>query len=296
VLKENIKEFCGLEFVEDEVGFTSVPSYPSVEVACLNETFEQALTSLLKQVGPSQTLIPSFCFIDPFGFSATPFEIIKRYLKNESAEILLNFIYEETNRFIKHSNPKIQEHMSKHFGVTDLQELKDLIGDNTGGERKKIIVDYYSRQLTENAGVNHVLNFEIKKNGRTKLILFHATKNKHGLKLMKKVMWGVDETGSYLFDDKKNPEQIEFLFAKEVDEISLTEQLAGQIYEHFKGKKNITEDIVHDFVLFNTDFPIEVFMNNSLKLLKKQGKIDNVRKRDGSKYRHGFSNVYIDFK
>lgn len=294
-LKNNIKELCGLDIEDCTDDFVSVPGYQSILVKILNKSFDEALIQLMDTVGPGETLIPSFCFIDPFGFSQTPFETIKRYLSNESSEILLNFIFEETNRFITHKNAAIQEHMKTHFGVTDLDELKTLIGETKGEERKKVVVDYYSRQLMTESGAKYVLTFEIKKRGRTKLILFHATKNRNGLRLMKYVMWGVDGTGSYLFDDRKTPDDINFTFAEEFQKDILVGELADLIYREFAGNKNVTDAKVEDFILFETNFPIETFKSPALKTLKDRKRIVNVRKRNGTQYRHGFSEVYIDF-
>ncbi|MGQ7280006.1 three-Cys-motif partner protein TcmP [Brevibacillus thermoruber] len=293
-LKANIKEVCGLEWDEEvETFFQSVPGYPSLNVSCLHDEFHNVLSFILDEV---KQLIPSFCFIDPFGFSQTPFEVIERYMQNEKAEMLLNFIYEETNRFLKYENEKIQEHISRHFGVESLEELKTLIGETKGSKRKEIIVDYYSRQLKEQANVKYVLNFEIKKNGRTKLILFFGTKSLEGLKLMKEVMWKVDETGSYLYDDRKNPSQIKFAFAKDLTDEQTFRKIAECIEEVFAGTKKNTFESIERYVLAGTIFPGEKYVRGALRILEESGKIQ-VSKINGEKRRpFTYKNVYINFR
>ncbi|MBE3570598.1 MAG: three-Cys-motif partner protein TcmP [Bacillales bacterium] len=273
-LIHNIKDLTGLNYVNNNnsLNFESIPNYSSIHVALVNDTFENALSSLLNSLDSDETLIPSFCFVDPFGFKDTPLELISKYLNNDKAEILLNFIYEETNRFINYQNPKIQAHLSRLFGVDDLTELQNLIKDKSGAIRKEVIVDYYSRQLKEHTSVKHVLNFEIKKNGRTKLILFYGTKSPHGLKVMKKIMWKVDDTGFYMFDDRNTINQIQFDFIKEMQETELREKLATLIANQFSGATVDIEE-VEEYVLTKTIYPIENFMKPALKILEKQNLI-----------------------
>ena len=292
-LLKNIKTFCMLDYPSDiEPIFLPVPNHNSIKIAVVNDSFSHTLDAILDQV---PNLIPSFCFIDPFGFSQTPFALIKRFLEHHSSEILLNFIFEETNRFINHPNPKIQEQIEQHYGIENIKEIRGLIEGKKGTQRKELLVDFYSRQLLEQTSVKHVLNFEIKKNGRTKLILYYGTKSREGLKLMKKVMWKVDDTGSYLFDDRKNPDQIEFFFPESDEEQHFIE-LSKLISDNFQGTNDVLERDVEDFVLFDTKYPSEGFFKKALKRLEEQQLITNIRKIDGTNRRKGaFSNVLIDF-
>jgi hypothetical protein len=149
-------------------------------------------------------------------------------------------------------------------------------------------VDYYSRKLTTAARINHVLNFEIKKGGRTKLILFYGTKSPHGLRLMKNVMWKVDDTGCFLYDDRKGTDQVVFEFVQDMLEEQLTTKLAEKIHQKFNGTRNIKIEQVEEFILFETIYPIENYGRNALKLLEEEQKrITSVVKIDGSKRKKG---------
>lgn len=281
-LADNISDLTGLS-IRDTSEFLPLPNHPSVEICCQFGNFEDVLVSLLESVGDRRTLIPSFCFIDPFGFKDTPFNIIQQYLSNSKSEIFFNFIYEETNRFIRAKNLKVQEHMQRHFGIEDITTLQEMVMDKAPQERKQLIVDFYSRQLLENTDVNYVLNFEIKKGGKTKLILFYGTKNLVGLKVMKKAMWKVDDTGLYMFDDKKETEEIQFSFTKEINDDVLLNDLSNLIKENFEGQKATIESI-EEFVLTETIFPIENYAKKALKKLETEGSIVDVsgRKNKGS--------------
>lgn len=295
-LVKNVMETINLTDPEEfkNNAFFSSKDYPTINIACFNDEFKNVLGQILDKV-PS--LIPSFCFIDPFGFSQTPFELIKKYMQNRFAEIFLNFIYEETNRFINHKNESIQQHIRDHFGVTDLSILKLMLED--AGDpvtRKQIIVSYYASQLYNEADAKHVLSFEIKKKGRTKLVLFFATKSTVGLSTMKTAMWGVDDTGSYLFDDKKASNQIEFTFFKEEQLQLHIESLSNQLYSAFSGQSKITKEAIEEFTIVMTIYPVGKIVTGALRHLEKQEKI-KVKKIDGSKRKSGtFKDVHINFE
>ncbi|CAM5245354.1 Three-Cys-motif partner protein TcmP OS=Lysinibacillus sphaericus OX=1421 GN=LS41612_10595 PE=4 SV=1 [Lysinibacillus sphaericus] len=142
--------------------------YPTIRVVIYNDSFENVMNSFLDQV--NSNLIPSFCFVDPFGFSHTPFKLFQKYLKNNKAEILFNFMYEEVNRFITSDrDPSLVETYENLFGVENLDELRSEIKDTDAQIRKEAIINYYSKQLLGKTEANYVLNFEFKKSGRTKM-------------------------------------------------------------------------------------------------------------------------------
>jgi three-Cys-motif partner protein len=280
-LKKNIAQVCDVDFEED---IATLKDYPTIKAYCINNNFQVAFKELLDSIKPHESLIPSFCFVDPFGYKDTPFELFEKYLSNKKAELLYNFMFEEINRFITTQNsPKLMETYSKLFGVNSIEELQEFIGDNKRDDRKKIVVDYYSRQLLDKTAAKYVLNFEFKKNGRTKMFLFYATKSPHGLQLMKKQMWKVDDTGLYLFDDKKQANQIQFEFVKDMQDDNMRQDLADQLFHKFTGK-TVHIDTIKEFVLLETIYPIENFMKNSLKILEKKQLVTATNRKKALSY------------
>jgi three-Cys-motif partner protein len=276
-LVENLYELTRLN-LKDTDAFLPLPGFSSIQISCRQGSFAEVLSSILSEIKQGYKLIPSFCFIDPFGFKDTPFSLIERYIRNDKSEILFNFIFEETNRFINHKDPKIQEHMKRHFGIEDLNELQELIGDKKGSFRKEVVVDFYARQLTENTDVKHILTFEIKKAGRTKLILFYGTKNLKGLQVMKKAMWKIDGTGFYMFDDRKKLEDVRFQFTKDIEDDIMFRDLADLIFNQFSQDQIKIEEI-EQFVLTQTIYPVEVYAKKALVVLESDGRIKEVKNR-----------------
>lgn len=279
-LLENIHEITSLDLKGQE-NYLPIPDYPSIQIACRYGKFEEILKERLDRIEKGYTLIPSFCFIDPFGFKDTPFDLIRAYLSNQKSEIFLNFIYEETNRFLTVKNEKVKVHMQRHFGVDEIDSIQELVKGKPALERKQLIVDLYSRQLLENTDIKHVLSFEIKKDGRTKLILFYGTKSIEGLRVMKNAMWKVDDTGLYMFDDRKEPDQIEFQFTKQLNDEVLMDNLCHILSNSLSGRILSIEE-VEVFVLTQTIYPLENFCKKALKIIENKNgfhQVKNLRKK-----------------
>ena len=148
-------------------------------------------------------LPPTFAFIDPFGFSQTPFELVKTILSYPRCEVLINFMYEEVNRFLRHEDHPAT--FDRLFGTQTWREAP------TSGvsARRGFLHDLYVEQLRADANARYVRSFEMRNdNDVTDYFLFFATNNKVGIKKMKEAMWGVDQTGEFRFSDATNQAQM----------------------------------------------------------------------------------------
>ncbi|MGD7049435.1 three-Cys-motif partner protein TcmP [Rossellomorea marisflavi] len=276
---ELIQNITDLGFRSEDNMLFAHEDYETIIVKLENKSFEDFMVDLLKEIGEGESLIPSFCFVDPFGFSSTPFSLFVDYLQNENSELLLNFIYEETNRFITHPNETIRNQIKGHMGLVTIDELISKVSGKTPVERKKAIIETYTNNLMQQCEAEFVRNFEIKKSGRTKLILFHVTKNKHGLALMKNCMWKHDETGTYTFDDRSNLQQLDFEEILNSEKEHHIELLARQIFGEFQGRRRISIESIEDFVITETIYPLTNFCKPALKELERDGRINNFRGR-----------------
>lgn len=221
-----------------------IPTNFHVSVA-KGETFEVACRKLLASYKDrAQTLPPTFAFIDPFGWSGTPFQIVQEIMANPSCEVLVTFMYEEINRFIGH--PDQEKNFDAFFGTTEWRAGINLADP---GARNRFFHDLYVHQLHEVAGAQYVRSFQMR-NERdvTDYYLFFGTKNLRGLARMKEAMWRVDESGEFNFSDATDPNQM-VMFAKEPQ----FEILRRQITDRFGGKQ-VSVGEIEEFVLANTAF------------------------------------------
>lgn len=68
------------------------------------------LTAISSSRGGAGISVPTFAFVDPFGFSELPIASLCSLLRAGSCEVLFNFMYNDINRFFTFENEK---HRSK---------------------------------------------------------------------------------------------------------------------------------------------------------------------------------------
>ena len=207
------------------------------------ETFETAFEQILGSF-QDRRLPPTFAFIDPFGWSGVPFSIIQEILSNRSCEVLVNFMYEEINRFLGH--PDQERNFDLFFGT---DQWREGVEHDDPRLRNRFLHDLYHQQLRDIAGAKYVRSFEMR-NERDVVdyYLFYATNNMLGLKKMKEAMWKVDESGEFGFSDATDPNQA-VLFVNE----PRFDLLQRQLLTRFGGcDASIGE--IEEFVLAETAF------------------------------------------
>jgi three-Cys-motif partner protein len=205
-------------------------------------TFEAAFSRRYSSFVRSGRLMPTFAFIDPFGWTGAPFSLVKQILAQRSCEVFVNFMYEEINRFI--GLPDQVANFNSFFGTED---WKRCIGGLDRRIRNRCLHDLYLRQL--HAGAKYVRSFEMS-NARdvTDYYLFYATNELLGLKKMKEAMWKADESGEFRFSDATDPNQL-VLFEK----APKLPALEAQLLTTFSGREVSVGDI-EAFVLTETAF------------------------------------------
>jgi three-Cys-motif partner protein len=119
------------------------------------QTFQQAYESQIRARLLAHPRAPAFALVDPFGWTGIPLTILSELMKRQSTEILVNFMFEEINRFINH--PDQGHNFDGLFGCEGWRKAESM----AGGERKKFIVDLYRDQLSQRAGARHVRSFEM---------------------------------------------------------------------------------------------------------------------------------------
>lgn len=222
--------------------------------------FDETVAGLLDYVDEQKSrLAPAFVFVDPFGFSHTPFVLIQRIMSNPHCEVLITFMYEAINRFLDH--PDHPETYDTLFGTNKWREV---IPEQNPSERRQRIHDIYKNQLEGPAGIKYVRSFKMMDSGnRTEYFLFFGTNSLTGLKKMKEAMWKVDREGSFKFSDATaNPNQ-PLLFEAEPNYALLKKELV----EKFRGKEIAVEEI-EGFVLASTPFRETHFKRKILKLME----------------------------
>ena len=221
------------------------------------ESFETAFGRVLASYQGRQ-LPPTFALIDPFGWSGVPFSMVQEIMRHRSCEVLVNFMYEEINRFLGH--PDQEPNFNAFFGTHEWREGVQLDDPRS---RNRFLHNLYYRQLRDVAGAGYVRSFEMRNEREVvDYYLFHATNNILGLKRMKEAMWGVDQGGEFRFSDATDRNQA-VLFGNEPRFDLLERQLLAQ----FSGRDASIEEI-EEFVLAETAFRETHYKRQVLKPLE----------------------------
>lgn len=254
---EKDKEICS--FLKQKVDKIKLPSNLNCECVC--SRFDEKLTEILDYIDEQkQKLAPAFVFIDPFGFSGIPFSLIKRIMLNPSCEVLITFMYEEINRFIR--NKSLWSCLTETFGT---EEWKKVIREIDPEKRTNMLHNIYEDQLTNEAGIKFIRSFKmINKLNKTDYFLFFGTNHISGLKKMKEAMWKVDESGLFEFSDATyNPAQ-PILFEKEPN----YQLLKKILLKNFENEIVSVEEL-ENFILTQTPFRETHYKRQILRPMEK---------------------------
>ena len=245
----------------------NLPSNFKVAIEC--STFERAFGTIIKDiVEQGKRLAPSFIFIDPFGPTGFPISLIKLIAKQKSSEVLINFNYNDLNRWF------LQD-PSKHM------HLDDLYGSNAWRQALNIPIpkqrEEYLRKAYQDALEElrwQVRPFRmINKHNLTQYYLFFATNNYLGMLAMKQAMWRAAPLGDFKYSDLTNFQQA-CLFEHIYDE-EYSKELAAQIYEVYKGQTLLKHAILQNELAWH---PVCIgrHLTKALKLLEKESRIVKV--------------------
>jgi len=149
---------------------------------------------LTGEVGPefaelfqNMHMVPTFAFIDPFGYKGLSRDLIAGLIKDWASEALFFFNYNRISMGL--TNQKVDYHMRQIFGDEWLKDLRESVANAIPKEREKVILTALTSGLRELGGA-HVLTFRFRrrKDGRTGHYLIFVTKHELGCNVMRDVM------------------------------------------------------------------------------------------------------------
>lgn len=132
-------------------------------------------------------LVPTFFFVDPWGYKGLSLGLINSVLKNWGCDCVFFFNYNRINMGL--NNEAVKEHMDVLFGEERANQLRTKLAGLPASEREAAIVEALLEALRE-LGAEYVLPFCFKdENGkRTSHHLVFATKHPRGYRIMKEIM------------------------------------------------------------------------------------------------------------
>ena len=216
----------------------------NVKVTLHPGTFEGVGDTLANDLGRTGANgAPILAFVDPFGVSGVPIELVRKLLASRKCEMVLTFMVGDLNRFLV--TPEMRAQGERLFGTTDFSGIERA----PQGERTIELVRLFEQQLGAAAGFRYALHFEmLRSNNSVAYYLVYATKHKKGVEKFKDAMWKVDPSTGCRFSDR-DYSQGSLLTGDHVDVSPLQQQVAGEF-----GGHAVDIGLVEDFALLRTVF------------------------------------------
>lgn len=236
---------------------------PQIKWEVEEGTFEEKVGGILNEMkNQRQPLAPTFAFIDPFGATGVPFQVISEILSHRRCEVLLNLDSDGIGRLLSAQEfEKNQANLSSLFGDESWTELNPRLAM---ARLSAAVLALYKRRLRTIPNVKYVFAFAMNSSeGQLNYHLVFASQHPLGLEKMKEAMKAVDQTGSYSFsDDSVGQELLPFDFDSPAVFAKKMQGALGEAWRPYAEYR--------DYALNETPFANPKSM---LEHLKAQGKV-----------------------
>lgn len=161
-------------------------------------TFAAELTGVLNGLDATGAkLAPTFLFVDPCGVAGASFDAIKRFMSNDSCELLLFFNIDGVRRILglrDQMGETLADLLGSKERAADLLAAVERCAKPT--DKEACIVAYYDALIRAETGAKFVTMFRVESEDRraTSHYLIHVAKHPMGFRIMKDVMWDVGQT------------------------------------------------------------------------------------------------------
>lgn len=156
------------------------------------------------------SIIPSYIFIDPFGYKAVSLKLIASVSKDWGCDVLMFFNYSRVNMAV--NNPVLTHLLDDIFGEENSEMLRRKIkyGGLSADDRRKLIMTTLHNSITQEIAPEscHAVWYRfLTDKGRTSHYLFFFSKHPLGYSIMKEIMYNesqftFDGVGNFMFDPR----------------------------------------------------------------------------------------------
>jgi spore photoproduct lyase len=280
-IEKGLDNFTNLEKVLERE-HPKIKSPQKIKVIKENDEFAKVIEGIFEYLEKEKSILaPSFFFVDPFGFSGIPFDIIRKILGNPKTEVFFTFMVRDISRFLQ--VPGLKDTFNTLFGT---DRWKNIL--NSSEKPEIALINLYREQLHEVANVKYSWAFRVCTSDKVQTLyyLLHATNNLKGHYIMKNIMFNQSAEGNFAY---LGPEDISARTQMRLFDVNSIQDLKKYLLERFKGKQLSYEKIIEQVCTsWNTEPPyIDKHYRQALKQLEidKKVKIDRIT----SKTKNGLS-------
>jgi three-Cys-motif partner protein len=265
-----------VEYLRAEIDRLAPPA-PNVSVRAEHGEFEAAFDALIQPI--LATGVPTFAFIDPFGYSKSSMSVTGRLLDFPRSEVLFFLPMSFIHRFV--GRPGQEPALNSLFGSGDWRDAISLEGE----ARTAFLLELFEQRLAASGGVEFVRSFQLRTLDGNDYRLVFSLGHTKGLELAKDAMWKVDPVAGTSYRAETESGQ-EVLFSKmAVDTGPLLLELSAQF-----GTDQFTIDQADRVTLVDTPFRKAHLRKLTLQPAEKAGKL--LVQRSGP---HGFKDARLRF-
>ncbi len=230
-------------------------------------------------------LIPSFTFVDPFGYKGLSLKIVNGVIKDWGCDCVFFFNYNRINAGI--SNPKVAHHIDALFGKDRADALRERLPEKTPAMREALILEELAQAIKEMGGT-FVLPFRFKNatGKRTSHSLIFVSKAFKGYGIMKDIMAkesSTEDQGVPSFDYSPADASMPLLFSLQRP----LDELEGMLLKDFAGQELSTEAIYENHSI-DTPYILKNYKTILMKL-EEEGRVA-VRSLTGKRRKGSFAN------
>lgn len=165
--------------INDLPGINKLKFEPTVSCGEIDKDAEKYLNET--------RLVPSFSFVDPFGYKGLSLKIVNGVIKDWGCDCVFFFNYNRINAGI--SNPVVAHHMDALFSKDRANDLRERLPSLSPALREALILEELAQAIKEMGG-KYVLPFRFKNASgkRTSHSLVFVSKSFKGYSIMKDIM------------------------------------------------------------------------------------------------------------
>jgi three-Cys-motif partner protein len=224
----------------------SIGGFPkNVRVQVVEGEFKQVASDITEAItAQKKKQAPTFAFIDPFGYSGLPIQVIADFVQFKGSEVFVNFMVNHLGRFVGRAGQEAA--VQDLFGMSPKEVMANFDDDQ---QRAIYLRDLYVQQLKVKAKFSYVNSFAMKNaTGNIVYYLIHGTRHERGVELMKAAMWKADPGSGSVFSDRLAGEEV--LFTLDPD---LT-PLANDFVRTFRGEARVPVSTLRRRAVLDTPY------------------------------------------
>jgi hypothetical protein len=154
-----------------------------VDVRVRHKSFAAAATPIAKWLSDHRGRIPTFAFVDPFGFTGVPLDVIKALMDVDHVEVLLTFMARDMGRFL--TLDTVEQTLNEFFGG---DAWSACVQSDEGARTECLLLRY--QEIVRPEIALYATPFRVFEDERqtTLYYLVHLTNHPLGMRRMKEAM------------------------------------------------------------------------------------------------------------